>query len=112
MTVAISTHESTIRKINILNNCIKKCVYNIFSDKTGMKIVLASGVRKMVKLVKAPVLVEINGKEIQHPEAYILHSEPGKDIVTITGTVIRCVASREELSSFCPTRSYTATESR
>ena len=60
-----------------------------------MKIVLASGVRKMIKFVKAPVLVEINGKEIQHPEAYILHSESGKDIVTITGTVIRCVASEK-----------------
>ena len=53
-----------------------------------MKIVMASPVRKMVKFVKAPVLVEINGKEIEHPEAYILHSESGKDIVTITGIVM------------------------
>ena len=60
-----------------------------------MKIVMASPVRKMIKFTKAPVLVEINGKEIQHPEAYILHSEPGKDIVTITGIALMACSLRE-----------------
>ena len=64
--------------------------YNVqlyISDKTGLKVVHESPARKSIQFVKTKVLVPMDGKEIEHQDAYTLVADPDKQTITITGNI-------------------------